>query len=94
MPKVSITSDSSTFFIYGFKQKAKRVPKVMLVGYFSHCGISFKVSIKGGCPYNFTSVQKCLTNDFFNLETITSCHYIHHITLHKSLVSLAVTNLK
>ena len=35
-----------------------------------------------------------LTNDFFNLETIASYHYIQHITLQKRLVCLAITNLK
>ena len=45
-------------------------------------------------PFSFTSLQICSTNEFFNLETTTSCHYIQHITLHKNLVCLAITNLK
>ena len=53
-----------------------------------------KLQIKDGFPSNFTSLQKCSTNEFFNLETITSCHYIQHITMHKNLVCLAITNLK
>ena len=53
-----------------------------------------KFQIKDGFPFNFTSLKKCLTNEFFNLETITSCHYIQHMALHKSLVCLAITNLK
>ena len=53
-----------------------------------------KFQIKDGFPLNFTSLKKCLTNEFFNLETITSCHYIQHMALHKSLVCLAITNLK
>ena len=56
--------------------------------------ILLKFQIKDGIPFNFTSLQKCLTNEFFNLETITLCHYIQHITLHQNLVCLAVTNLK
>ena len=31
---------------------------------------------------------------FFNLETLTSCCLIQHITLHKNVLFLAVTNLK
>ena len=38
--------------------------------------------------------NNCSTNEVFNLETITPCHYIQHLTLHKNLVSLAITNLK
>ena len=53
-----------------------------------------KLQIKDGLPSNFTSLQKCLTNEFFNLETITSCHFIQHIILHRNLVCLAITNLK
>ena len=53
-----------------------------------------KFQIKDGFPFNFTSLKKCLTNEFFNLETITSCHYIQRMALHKSLVCLAITNLK
>ena len=29
-----------------------------------------------------------------DLETLTSCHHIQHITLHKTFLFLAVTNLK
>ena len=53
-----------------------------------------KLQIKDGFPFNFTSLQKFSTNEFFDLETITSCRYIQHITLHKNLVCLAITNLK
>ena len=35
-----------------------------------------------------------MINEFFNLENLTSRHYIQHITLHKNLVCLAITNLK
>ena len=53
-----------------------------------------KFQIKDGFPFNFISLQKCSANEFFNLETMTSCHYIQHMTLHKNLVCLAITNLK
>ena len=49
---------------------------------------------KDGFPFNFTSLQKCSTNEFFNLETIKPCHYIQHVTLHQNLVCLAITNAK
>ena len=54
----------------------------------------FKFQIKGGFPFNFTSLQECWTNQLFNLETITSYHYIQHVTLHNILVCLAISNLK
>ena len=64
-----------------------------------------KFQIKDGFPFNFTALQKCSTNEFFNSVTschyiqhiklhITSCHYIQHIKLHQNLVCLAITNLK
>ena len=53
-----------------------------------------KFQIKDGFPLNFTSLQKFSINEFFNLENITSCHYIQHTTSHKHLVYLAITNLK
>ena len=66
----------------------------MLFGYFSNCDTYLKFQIKDRFTFNFTSLQKCSTNEFFNLETITLCHYIQHITLHQNLVCLAITNLK
>ena len=53
-----------------------------------------KFQIKDGFPFIFTSLQNCSTNESFSQETITSCYYIQHITLHKNLVCLAITNLK
>ena len=43
---------------------------------------------------SITSLQKCSTNEFFNLGTISSCHYSQHTILHRNLVCLAITNLK
>ena len=56
--------------------------------------LKLKLQIKDGLPSNFTSLQKCSTNEFLNLETIASCYYIQHIILHGNLVCLAITNLK
>ena len=35
-----------------------------------------------------------MANEFFNLQTIASYHYIQYVTLHKNLVCLAITTLK
>ena len=53
-----------------------------------------KSQIKDGFPFSFTSIQKYSTNEFFNLKSIASCHYIQHIILHRNLVCLVITNLK
>ena len=101
LPKISITSDNSAFFLTivfvmsrVFNRKWRQYLK--LFGYFSNCDISFKnFQIKYGFPFSFTSLQKCSINDFFNLETITSCYYIqHNITFHKNVFCLAIANLK
>ena len=54
--------------------------------------VSLKFQINDGFHFNFSLLQKCSKNDFFNLETLTSYHHIQHITLHKKFVFLAVTN--
>ena len=56
--------------------------------------VSLKFQINDGFHFNFSFLQKCQKNDFFNLEVLTSCRHIQHITLHKNFVFLAVTNLK
>ena len=56
--------------------------------------VSLKSQINDGFHFIFSLLQKCLKNDFFNLETLTSCHHNQHITLHKIFVFLTVTNLK
>ena len=72
-----------------------RAPKIMLFDYNrAPIILLLKGQIKDGFPFNFTSLQKCSTNEFFNLETITPCHYIQHVTLHQNLVCLAITNVK
>ena len=101
MSKISTTSDNNTFFLVivlvtfrYFNRKRKEHLKLCYLAIFLIAIILLKFQIKDGIPFNFTSLQKCSTNEFFNLETITSCHYIQHITLHQNLVCLAVTNLK
>ena len=84
MSKNSIASDNNTFFLI----------KLCYLAMFLIVIFLLKLQIKDGLPSKFTSLQKCSTNEFFNLETITSCHYIQHIILHRNLVCLAINNLK
>ena len=100
-PKFSIKSDNSAFFLVitlviftVFNRKRREYLKLCYLAIFLIAIYPLKFQIKDGFPFNFTSLQKCLTNEFFNLETITLCHYIQHITLHQNLVCLAITNLK
>ena len=82
---------SQYFLLYlEFLTETKKVPMAM----FLIVIFLLKLQIKDGLPSNFTSLQKCSTNEFFNLETIRSCHYIQHIILHRNLVCLAISNLK
>ena len=66
----------------------------MLFDHFFVVVFLLKFQNKNGFAFNFTSLQKCSTNEFFNLKTITSCHYIQHLTLHNKLLDVAITNLK
>ena len=77
-----------------FNRKRREYLKLCYLAIFLIVIFPLKFQIKDEFPFNFTSLQKCWTNEFFNLETITSCHYIQHITLHENLVCLAITNLK
>ena len=56
--------------------------------------VSLKFQINDGFLFNFSLLQKCSKNDFFNLETLTSCRHIQHITLHKNFAFSVVSNLK
>ena len=101
MSKISITSDNNAFFLVivlvifrVFNRKRREHLKLCHLAIFLIVTLLLKFQIKDGFPFNFTSLQKCSTNEFFNLETTTSCHYIQHMTLHKNLVCLAITNLK
>ena len=99
MSKISITSDNNTFFLViifvlfrVFIRKRREYLKLCYLAMFLIVIFLLKLQIKDGLPSKLTSLQKM--KEFFNLETITSCHYIQHITLHKNLVCLAITNLK
>ena len=101
MSKNSIASDNNTFFLVilfvifrVFNRKRRKYLKLCYLAMFLIVIFLLKLQIKDGLPSNFTSLQKCSTNEFFNLETITSCHYIQHIILHRNLVCLAISNLK
>ena len=101
MSKISITSDNNAFFLViifvifrVFNRKRREYLQLCYLAIFLIVIFPLKFQIKNGFPFNFTFLQKCSTNEFFNLETITACHYIQHITLHKNLVCLAITNLK
>ena len=101
MPKISVAPDNNAFFLViifvifrAFNRKRREYLKLCYLVLFLIVIFHLKFQIKDWFPFIFTSLQNCSTNDFFNLETVTSCHYMQHITLHKSLVCLAVTNLK
>ena len=68
-----------------FNRKGKGYLKLCYLAIFLIVIFSLKFQIKDWFPFNFPSLQKCLTKEFFNLETITTCHYIQHITLHKNV---------
>ena len=100
MFKISIASDNNAFFLViffvifrVFKRKWRKYLKLCYLAMFLIVIFLLKLQIKDGLPSNFTSLQKYSTNEFFNLEIITSCHYIQHIILHRNLVCLAITNL-
>ena len=101
MSKNSIASDNNAFFLViffvifrVFNRKRRKYLKLCYLAMFLIVIFLLKIQIKDGLPSNFTSLQKCSTNEFFNLEAITSCHYIQHIILHRYLVCLAISNLK
>ena len=102
MSKISMTLDNNAFFLVVvfnrifrvFNRKRRKHLKLCYLAIFLIVILLLKFQIKDGFPFNFTSLQKFSTNEFFNLETITLCYYILHITLHQNLVSLAVANQK
>ena len=77
-----------------FNRKRREYLKLCYLAVFLIVIYPLKFQIKNGFPFNFTFLQKCSTNEFFNLDTITSCHYIQHMTLYKNLVCLAITDIK
>ena len=101
MFKISITSDNNAFFLViilvifrVFSRKRREHLKLCYLADFLLAIFLSKFQIKYGFLFNFNFLQKCPTNEFFNLETITPCHCIHHTTLHKDWSCLAITNLK
>ena len=97
MSKISVTSDNNVFFLVTifvifrvFNRKRREHRKLCYLVIFLVVILLLKFQIKDGLPASFTSLQKCSTNDFFNLGTITSCHYIQHITV----FFFTITNLK
>ena len=78
-----------------FNRKKRKYLKLCYLAMFLIVIFLFlKLQIKDGLPSSFTSLQKCSTDEFFNLETTTSCHYIQDIILHGNLVYLTISNLK
>ena len=99
MPRISITSDSNTFFLIiifvifrTFNRKRREYLRLCYLATFLIMIFPLKFQIEHG----FISILLLYKNVpqliFFILETITLCHYIQHITMHKNLVCLANTN--
>ena len=83
-----------TFIIFrSFSRKQNKCLRLCYFSVFWFSIVCLKFQINNGFHFNFLLLQKCLKNDFFNLETLTSCHHIQHITLHKFFF-LALTTLK
>ena len=85
MSKISITSDNNAFFLVivfvifrVFNRKQREYLKLCYLAMFLIVIFLLKLQIKHGFPSDFTSLQKCSTNEFFSVETIISCHYIQH----------------
>ena len=99
--KISITSVNNSVFLIRifivfrfFSRKQNKCLRFCYFVVFRFSIGSLKFQINDGFNFNFSLLQKCPKNDFFNFKFLTSCHHIQHITLHKNLVFLAVTNLK
>ena len=99
--KILITSENNSVFLIiifiifrSFSRKQNKCLRLCYFSVFWFLIVALKFQINKGFHFNFSLLQKCPKNDFFNLETLTSCCHIQHITLHKNFVFLAVTNLK
>ena len=99
--KMFITWENNSVFLIIifiiFRYFSRKQNKCLRLCYFSvfwFSRVSLKFQINDGFHFNFSLLQKCPKNDFFNLENLISCRHIQHITLHKNFVFLAVTNLK
>ena len=74
MSKISITSDNNVFFLVivlvifrAFNRKRREQLKLCYLAIFLIVILLLKSQIKDGFPFNFTSLQICLTNEFFNI---------------------------
>ena len=99
--KIFITSENNFVFLITlfivFRFFSKKQNKCRSLCYFTvfwFSIVSLKFKINDGFHFNFPILQKCPKNDFIDLETLTFCRHIQHITSHKNFVFLAVTNLK
>ena len=98
--KLSITSDNNAFFLViffiifrVFNRKQKEYLKICYFPIFLIVIFLLKFHIKDGFSFNFISLQKRLTNEFLNLETIKSYYVIQHVPLHENLVCLAIIQI-
>ena len=98
--KILIISENNSVFLIvifiifrSFSRKQNKCLRLCYFTVFWFSIVSLKFQINNGFHFNFSLLQKCQKNHFFNLETLTCCH-IQHITLHKNFAILAVTNLK
>ena len=74
MSKISITSGNNAFFLVivlvifrVFNRKRREHLKLCYLAIFLIVILLLKFQIKDGFPFNFTSLQECLTNEFFNI---------------------------
>ena len=59
-----------------FNRNRREHLKLSYLAIFLFVIILLKFQIKDGFSFNITSLQKCWTNEFLYLETVTSCHYV------------------
>ena len=81
--KVFITWENKSVFLIiifiVFKLFSKKQNKCLRLCYFAvfwFSTVSLKFQINDGFLFNFSFLQKCPKNDFFNFETLTSCRHI------------------
>ena len=93
LSQIFITSENNsvfliiTFIIFrSFSRKQNKCLRLCYLSVFWFSIVSLKSQINNGFCFNFLLLQKCPKNDFFNLETLTSCRHIQHITLHNIFV--------
>ena len=89
--KIFITWENSSVFLIivfiifrFFSRKQNKCLRLCYFSVFWFSIVSLKFQINDGFYFNFSLLLKCPKNDFFNLEVLTSCCHIQHITLHKN----------